>query len=266
MCEAEHDTVAPAASEAAGSDGVQEPIVACGSVRATFVSGDDPALVTTIEYVSTSPTALNDAVDVVFTTRSALYGVVALPERVTATPPGAVPDAVATFVYGDPRSPATTVWLAEQTIVDPGTSSPVGSGGEHEPSWAFGSLTVTFERGAVPELVTTIVYVMTSPAAENDDVPAVLVTSSRPSSVVSVDCADTVAPAGVPPDAVAVLTMFPPATSAAVAVWLAGQVIEAPAASDAAGTVGEHEPSVAFGSVTVTFVSGAVPVFVVTIE
>ena len=157
MCDAEHVTDAPAASDAAGSDGEHVPTVACGSERVTFVSADDPALVTTIEYVSTSPMALNDAVDVVFTTRSALYGVVALPERVTATPPGAVPEAVAVFVYGDPRSPATTVWLAEQTIIDPGPSRPTGTAGEHEPSVAFGSLTVTFESGAVPELVTTIV-------------------------------------------------------------------------------------------------------------
>ena len=105
---------------------------------------------------------------------------------------------------------------------------------------------------------------MTSPVAENDDVPAVLVTSSRPSSVVSVDCAETLAPVGVVPDAVAVFTTLPPVTSAAVAVWLAGHVIDAPGASEATGIVGEHVPTTAFGSFTVTFVNGAVPVFVVT--
>ena len=59
--------------------------------------------------------------------------------------------------------------------------------------------------------------------------------------------------------------VYEPARSAPTTVCVAGHEMVAPGANDATGTAGVHGPSTAFGSLRLTPVSGAVPLFVTVI-
>ena len=88
--------------------------------------------------------------------------------------------------------------------------------------------------------------------------------ASRATGVVTVPEAVTVVPAGDVPLAVATF-VYEPLRSLAVTACVAVQEMVAPAASEATGTAGEHDDTAAFGSVTPTLVSVAVPVLVTAI-
>ena len=190
-------------------------------------------------------------------------GTVAELLAVTVEPLGAVPAVETVFVYEPPRSPAVTVCDAEQTIVAPGANV-AGTLGVHVPSDASGSVMPTLVSVAVPVLVTVIEYVIKSPAAENEAVGEVFVIAILATGVVVLAAEVAVVPPGPVPDAVAVF-VYEPARSPAVTVCVAGHEITPPGASEATGTAGVQVPSVAAASVTDTFVSGAVPVFVAVI-
>ena len=85
-------------------------------------------------------------------------------------------------------------------------------------------------------------------------------TASFASGVVTVPDAEIDPPPSLVADAFAVFVYEPP-RSAATIVWVAGQLIDAPGASDVTGTAGVHVPTAAFGSDNVTFERVAVPGF-----
>ena len=89
----------------------------------------------------------------------------------------------------------------------------------------------------------------------------VLVIESLATGVVTEPDAVVVVPFGAAPDVFAVF-VYDPARSAATTVWVAGQVIVAPGASETTGAAGVHVPSAALASVTATFVNVAVPALV----
>ena len=191
-------------------------------------------------------------------TASLASGVVTAPDAAIEPPSSFVADAVAVFVYEPLRSAATTVWVAGQLIDAPGTSDATGTVGAHGPSAAFGSDTVTFDRVAVPAFATVIVYEITSPVWRNEEVEEVLVTVSLLTGVETLADAVVAAPPGAVADAEAVF-VYEPARSAATTVCVAGHVIVPPGGREATGSAGVQVPSAAFGSVTETLLSDAVP-------
>ena len=92
-----------------------------------------------------------------------------------------------------------------------------------------------------------------------------MATTSLATGVVATPDALTAEPAGEVPAAVAVL-VYDPARSAPTIVCVAAHAIVAPGANEGTGTVGVHRPSTAFGSLRLTFVRVAVPLFVTVIE
>jgi hypothetical protein len=273
--EAGHVTVAPGARLATVKVGVHGPRVALASDTDTFDNVTLPVFVSTIEYVTVSPAFVGFGDDVwVLTTvndGAATIGVTTGAELtgVTGEPPGLFADPDAVFVT-DPAftSACVTVCDAGHVIEAPGASV-AGTAGTHVPIVALASVTLTFDRVTLPVFVSTIEYVIVSPAFVGIAVDVWVLTTEKPGAgVIGVDtesASDTAAPTGGVPDPFAVFDTEPAFTSVCVTACDAEQVTVAPGTS-VAGSDGIHAPTPALASLSWTFVNVTLPVFVSTIE
>jgi hypothetical protein len=156
VCEAAHEMVCPPPRLATGSEGVQVPMIAVGSLNVTFDKAAVPVFEITITYGIASPTAGEvGTLGVVFEIPMAATGVATDADAERVAPPMVVAFADAEFVYEPERSATTTVWEAGQVIVAPAARDATGSAGVQTPSVAVGSVMVTFDRADVPVLVAT---------------------------------------------------------------------------------------------------------------
>src|SRR3989304_75935 len=137
-----------------------------------------------------------------------------------------------------------------------------GCTGAHTPTVACGSLTVTFVSVTLPVFVTTRSYVIGSPTPYGP-VDVSLFVTFKAGLWVNVTVSSSVSGPVSLLSAVAVLVKLPASRSACVTPELAGQVMLASGAN-VPGCTGAHTPTVACGSLTVTFVSVTLPVFVTT--
>jgi hypothetical protein len=269
-CEAEHVIDAPGANDATGIAGVHEPSTAFASLTVTLLIVTFPVFVATIVYAIVFPTAEKPLLLVDFVVVSCGVWVDGVETDGDASDTGwfvgDVPCESATFAIPlASRSACVTVCVAEQLIDAPGANNATGNTGVHEPRTAFASVTVTAVSVTLPEFVAAIAYDTTSPTAEKPGVLDVFVVVSTPFSTDGVftvgDVAVVVPPAGFVPETDAVFNTRPASRSACETTCDAEQTIDPPGTNTATGNTGTHEPSVAFGSVTDTFVNVTFPEF-----